>query len=178
MPREFKVSLRDGREATIREMQLADAEGYLSAIREVISEPQRTLVVQESEIWSPEEFARNLQPWSAEGVRLVADLAGEIVGAINLRRTSKVLAERHIGTFGIFLTQNGRGLGLGQALLEVAEEWARDVGVSRLQICVFAHNERAQNLYRSMGYEVEGYVKSAMRFPEGDVDEYRLAKLL
>jgi RimJ/RimL family protein N-acetyltransferase len=177
MLRSFTVPTKDGRTATIREARASDARRYLTAVQSVIEEPVRTLVVTLEELWTEEKFVTQLVPWGHDGVRLVVELDGDIVGALHLYR-GPMRANRHVSDFGIFLTEGARGLGLGRAMLEVAEIWAEEMGVTRIELCVFAHNERAQRLYRSMGYQDEGYFKQAIRFPEGDIDEYRMAKLL
>jgi GNAT superfamily N-acetyltransferase len=46
-----------------------------------------------------------------------------------------------------------RGKGLGRMLLSWAEEYARSLGVSRLQLEVTFANKRARRLYSSFGFE-------------------------
>ena len=104
-------------------------------------------------------------------------MEGAIGGGFSIHRRG-MLANRHVAEFGIFLVDAFRGAGIGRRLLEICEIWARIHGVLRIEMPVFAHNERAQRLYRSMGYEIEGYERRAIRFPEGFVDEIRMAKLL
>lgn len=176
--RTFTVPTKDGRTATIREARATDVPGYLAAVRAVIAEPVRTLIVQEEEVWTETEALEQLvQPWSSDGARLVAVLDHEIVGAITIHRARR-RAVRHVAGFGIFLVERARGLGLGRALLETLEIWAHEVGVERIQMEVFAHNTRAKRLYESMGYEVEGLARGQIRFPERTVDEYLMAKAL
>lgn len=178
MLRSFTVRTKDGRTAMIREARPSDADKYLASFKAVIEEPMRTMmVVDASEMWDTAGFERNLIPWGADGVRLVVVLEDDIVGGFSIHRGS-LRANRHVAQFGIFLRADARGLGLGRALLEVAELWATEHEITRIEMPVFAHNERAQRLYRSMGYEQEGYERHAVRFPEGFLDEIRMAKLL
>jgi RimJ/RimL family protein N-acetyltransferase len=67
---------------------------------------------------------------------------------------------------------------VGRALLEAVESWAREQGVTRITLGVFPENERARKLYASMGYEEEGVMRAAARFPEGHRDVLDMAKLL
>lgn len=48
-----------------------------------------------------------------------------------------------------------RSRGLGQRLMETAEEWAREQGLPRVSLSVAMRNTMGQRLYRSLGYEVE-----------------------
>jgi GNAT superfamily N-acetyltransferase len=45
-----------------------------------------------------------------------------------------------------------RGQGYGRAIMEAAEEQARSLGVTRLELNVFGDNEVARRLYTSLGY--------------------------
>ncbi len=45
-----------------------------------------------------------------------------------------------------------RGKGYGRAIMEMAEEQARELGVTRLELNVFGDNEVARGLYLSLGY--------------------------
>ena len=57
---------------------------------------------------------------------------------------------------GQYVAKPYRDEGLGGRLLELAEDWAREQGLSCLCLFVGADNVIAQRLYRSLGYEVEG----------------------
>ncbi len=46
-----------------------------------------------------------------------------------------------------------RGTGLGRALLEAAEGYAREAGYRSLRLCVLAGNRRAIDVYRAFGLE-------------------------
>lgn len=50
------------------------------------------------------------------------------------------------------LAEWAEGLGLGQILLNEAENWARRQGLKHLQLHVFATNARARKLYARAGY--------------------------
>ncbi|AZI43445.1 GNAT family N-acetyltransferase [Deinococcus psychrotolerans] len=50
------------------------------------------------------------------------------------------------------LAEWAEGLGLGQILLNEAENWARAQGLKHIQLHVFATNVRARKLYERAGY--------------------------
>jgi ribosomal protein S18 acetylase RimI-like enzyme len=57
-----------------------------------------------------------------------------------------------------------RGRGVGSALLAAAIEWAREYGLHKLSLGVFAHNAAAIALYRKFGFVEEGrHVKQYRR---------------
>ncbi|WP_413286966.1 GNAT family N-acetyltransferase [Bacillus mojavensis] len=58
--------------------------------------------------------------------------------------------EAFIYSFGLY--EAYRGKGLAQLALQTLDERAREMGVERLALHVFAHNETAVHLYQKMGY--------------------------
>ena len=55
--------------------------------------------------------------------------------------------------FDIWIRADARGRGLGRAAMVALEDEARALGLDRIRLNVFGHNEIARNLYRSLGYE-------------------------
>jgi ribosomal protein S18 acetylase RimI-like enzyme len=68
-----------------------------------------------------------------------------------------------------------RRQGIGRALLERAVDWARRVGVSKLELHVFPHNEPAIQLYEAFGFRREGYRERHYRRDGGLVDAVLMA---
>ena len=60
--------------------------------------------------------------------------------------------------------------------MEAAETWAREVGVSKLELHVFPYNQAAIALYEQLGYEREGYRRRHYRRGSGFVDAILMAK--
>jgi ribosomal protein S18 acetylase RimI-like enzyme len=62
-----------------------------------------------------------------------------------------------------------RGRGVGAALLEAAIEWARERGLHKLSLGVFAHNAAAIALYRKFGFVEEGLRIKQYRRTSGEL---------
>ncbi len=62
----------------------------------------------------------------------------------------------HIGSLGMGLLPTYRNAGIGRRLLEAALAQARERGIERVELHVFADNVRARHLYESLGFVVEG----------------------
>jgi RimJ/RimL family protein N-acetyltransferase len=71
-----------------------------------------------------------------------------------------------------------RRRGFGRALLEAGIEWARSIGITRLELYVFADNAPAIALYEALGFAHEGRRRSFVRFGDRYVDDLVMAKLL
>jgi putative acetyltransferase len=56
----------------------------------------------------------------------------------------------------MMVARDWRGRGVGTALMEHAIAWAREQGLHKLALDVFAHNEPAIALYRKLGFVEEG----------------------
>ncbi|HEV3407295.1 MAG TPA: GNAT family protein, partial [Gaiellaceae bacterium] len=65
---------------------------------------------------------------------------------------------------------------LRRALLAAAEAWARDVGVSKLELSVFAHNAPAIALYERLGYRREGVRRRHLRRRDAFLDVVLMGK--
>jgi GNAT superfamily N-acetyltransferase len=54
-----------------------------------------------------------------------------------------------------YVAEPYRNQGLGHRLLETAEKWAQQQGLSRISLSIGARNTLGQKLYESLGYQVE-----------------------
>lgn len=69
-------------------------------------------------------------------------------------------AHGHVAILAV--AQGAEGQGVGRALLQAAEEWARAAGWRRLTLSVFSDNRRAKEVYARQGWrpELETYFKT------------------
>jgi len=92
----------------------------------------------------------------------VADDEGSVVGRLSVARDPHS-ASRHVADLGLMVAASHRRRGIGRALLEQAEAWARAAGVLKLELHVFPWNEPAIRLYEEFGFEREGLRKEHYR---------------
>ena len=175
--RVFPFTAKDGRPGLVREAQPSDAKACLSVVWEATNERPRTLMTSPEEFWSARQWRKHRRGWEADGVWLVAEVAGRVVGSLGCDR-GKRPRERHVCEFGITVGRAFRGLGVGRAMITTLEEWAREFDVERIQLRVFDTNERARALYEKLGYQNEGLERSAVKFPDEHIDAVRMAKIL
>jgi RimJ/RimL family protein N-acetyltransferase len=108
---------------------------------------------------------------------IVAEDAGEIVGRLSIARDSHP-ACAHVADIGLMVAQGARRQGVGRALLEAAERWARSSGIAKIELHVFPYNDAALALYERAGYEREGYRRVHFRRGGRLVDAILMAKVL
>ncbi|WP_160917165.1 GNAT family N-acetyltransferase [Halobacillus litoralis] len=70
------------------------------------------------------------------------------------------------------------GQGVARELFFHLFEWAEEKGVTRLELTVMVHNERAVHFYERMGFEKEGVKRQSLIINRRPVDEYLMAKIL
>ncbi len=173
----FPFTTKDGRPGAVRGAKPGDAKACLAVVWEATNERPRTLMTSPEEFWTPRQWRKHRRGWEADGVWLVAEVDGKVCASLGAER-GKRPRERHVAEFGITVGGAYRGIGVGRAMLETLEVWAREQGVERIQLRVFDTNERARALYERLGYESEGAEKSAVKFPDEYIDALRMAKLL
>jgi putative acetyltransferase len=90
-------------------------------------------------------------------VLLVAVADGEVVGGAGLHPAGPSPRRRHAMGLGLQVLPAWHGQGVGgllmQSLCDLADRW---LGALRLELEVYADNERAQRLYRRFGFVEEG----------------------
>jgi RimJ/RimL family protein N-acetyltransferase len=104
----------------------------------------------------------------------VAELDDRIVGRLSVARDPHP-ASRHVADLGLMVAAGARRRGVGFALIGEAETWARSVGVRKLELHVFPHNEPAIRLYERFGFVREGYRKAHYRRGREYVDAILMA---
>jgi GNAT superfamily N-acetyltransferase len=103
-----------------------------------------------------------LNPQPDIAVFIAEDAEGRALGFIHLHAaTEHYNHDEHGHVEDIIVAPEGEGRGVGRALLEKAEEWARGRGYRWLTLNVFAENLRAREVYKRLGYgeDMVKYVK-------------------
>jgi RimJ/RimL family protein N-acetyltransferase len=161
---------------TVRTAAPSDAVHLVELARQVGAEPEGWLITGGEWRSSGEErrYLRSVRRHSDAAV-FVAETNGTIVGRLSISRDIHPASE-HVADVGLMVAQEHRRLGAGTALMQAAERWARDVGVRKLELHVFPHNEPAIALYERLGYRREGLRRRHFRRGGELVDAILMAK--
>jgi GNAT superfamily N-acetyltransferase/acyl-coenzyme A thioesterase PaaI-like protein len=93
---------------------------------------------------------------------LVAESGAGPLGFVYLETQSDYFTRREHGHIGILaVSREGEGRGVGGALLEASDDWARSRGFEKITLAVFEGNRHARSVYARRGFvpEVLRYVK-------------------
>ncbi|MDE2571835.1 MAG: GNAT family N-acetyltransferase [bacterium] len=72
-------------------------------------------------------------------------------------------------TIGMCVAHAARRRGLGSMLLDACIAWARERGLTHLNLQVFPHNHAARELYRRFGFVETGSQRHTIRRRNGDL---------
>mmetsp|Transcript_22602 Transcript_22602/g.71694 ORF Transcript_22602/g.71694 Transcript_22602/m.71694 type:complete len:195 (+) Transcript_22602:86-670(+) len=112
----------------------------------------------------------------SRGMTLVASMALAEGSAEDVGVASAAACPGRPGsaTFGIWVTPEWRGKGLGGRLVDEVLSWARSAGFSRMVLHVPDDNEAAVGLYERKGFKATG-VRGALPPPRSHVRKHEMA---
>jgi ribosomal protein S18 acetylase RimI-like enzyme len=65
----------------------------------------------------------------------------------------QITGVRHPNIFLLYVDPNYRRQGIGKALMEYAQTWAKEQGYTQIGLQVFTNNQPAIDLYQQLGYQ-------------------------
>jgi len=114
---------------------------------------------------------------SDSGAMFVCETDNELIGVVFGNR-GIARRTRHSLYVVIGVLQAWVGQGVGRALLEALEAWARSRGLHRLELTVDVDNRRAIALYEKCGFAREGVKRHSRKVDGKYSDELYMSKLI
>ena len=144
---------------TVRPASVADARPMAELFAAVAEE--RSGIASEPPV---DVDARTVQFTASITEYVVAVVGDRVIGMIHVE------VSRHgFGEFGMLVEREWRGRWVGSALIQAAIAWARDHGLHKLSLEVFAHNTAGIALYRKCGFVEEGHRVKHYRRANGEL---------
>ncbi len=163
----------------VRYPTVDDIEKLLQFIN-TISKEQTYILLQgeqltmEDEIKYIEDFIKKIEEKKA--VKLLVFCKNELIGVADVILKEK--AEKHIGVFGIIITPEWRGKGIGTFLLKLtlkeAEEHIQEMRI--ITLGVFSNNQVAKKLYKKAGFIEYGKLEEGLQHRGKLVDHIYMFK--
>jgi ribosomal protein S18 acetylase RimI-like enzyme len=172
------LTIRWGR-MEIRTLGPSDAELYRSIrLKALLNHAEVFATSYEEESNHPiEKYRYRFQ--SEDSITIGAFENGELVGVVTLVKEKLTKLRHKANVAGMYVSPEKQGLGIGKALLQELIKKAKDSqDIEQLLLTVVSTNNRAKKLYSSLGFEVFGIEKKAMKIEKAYFDEEHMVLFL
>lgn len=159
---------------TIRILNESDAQMYqelrLSALK---INPEAFGSTYEREVkFTLETVVERLKPNDDKFVLGALEDRNLLVGIVTFMRESSPKTAHKGNVYGMFVEPEMQGRGLGKSLLlELIRKAKNCNGLEQINLTVVSSNEPAKKLYKSIGFQVYGVEKNALKFSGEYFDE-------
>ena len=177
----FSYQLKDGRNLTFRTIGDGDEETFLAFRRLVPTESTHTMMYVGMKLPTVDELVEfNRRDLENSLVLKVGVFDGpRLVGYLRMAPQHDGHPwVAHLTQFGMMILKEFWGHGVGKKLLQIQDEFAASVGITRIEAMVRAKNEAGVKLYQRAGFKIEGTRSEAALINGEKQDEYFIAKLL
>ena len=162
----------------IRRIETKDSERFLKMLIQLDNETNYMMFEPDERKTTIKEMESNINNINkSKSIILVAEDNGNIVGFLSAERgfANRIKHSAYIVT-GILKDYRGRKIGM--KFFEEMEKWALKSNITRLELTVMTNNESAIQLYKKMGFKIEGTKEKSLIVNEKYVDEYYMGKIL
>lgn len=163
----------------IRTAEHGDARSLAMLQKTVEAESDFMLYGKDERSLSTQRVRKQIIEWKHSGhsAIIIAILNGQHVGYLMVIGNEAKRAS-HRAALVLGLLKEAQGKGIAKSLLEKAEHWSQQKGITRLELTVVEANERARKLYEKAGFEAEGTRHRSLVINGKEHDEIYLAKFL
>ena len=171
----------NGKKAIIRSANIGDA-AALKYLRETTSAETHFMArCAEDGPMNLENIKNGIQSMvsSDTNFMVTAFIGDEIIGDLGVTVVRPHIKYLHRGYLGMSIRQKYTGLGLGTFMMKLALDQAKQNGFEQVELGVYADNEKAQHLYKKMGFVECGRTPNAFKLPNGNyLDEILMVNML
>jgi len=151
----------------IRILNEEDAQLYqelrLSALN---TNPEAFGSAYEREVEFPlDRVIERMKPTKEKFVLGAFEKSGSLVGIVTFMRETSVKTVHKGNVYGMYVALEHRKQGIGKSLMLELLKRARDFdGLEQINLTVVSENESAKKLYNSLGFEVYGVERNALKY--------------
>lgn len=163
----------------IRSMESDDARAFINLQEQIFSECNHEYFGADEQHLTVQHVRKMLGEWrkTKKSNVLLCLLNGQFAGylAISGNAASRI---SHVASIRLGVPKQYQGLGVGTALLNHAEKWCENHGISKLEAQIALHNEQTKHLFEKQQFACEGTRKGAFLLEDQLVDELSYGKSL
>lgn len=166
---------------TIRSATESDAEQVLSLAKSVFGEEiyqltssqEFKMTLEEEKVWIKSSLEKPLT------IILIAVIDNKVTGVLDFSSGHRNRIA-HTGEFGMSVAKPYRNQGVGSLLLESLFDWAKATNqIEKINLQVHANNESAIQVYKKMGFLIEGVRKKELKYSDSEyIDSILMAKFV
>ena len=151
---EQKITLKNGKEALLRNGSGADGTEVCEVFNATHAETDYLLTYPDENSFTSEEESEYLEKKteSPNEIEIVAFVDGKVAGTAGIEQVGSKDKLSHRAEFGIGILKEYWGLGLGEALTKACIQCAKEAGYAQLELNVVAENTAAISLYKKLGF--------------------------
>lgn len=164
-----KILITGSDNIIIRQAEISDAGALLDVYRYYV---ENTAITFEYEVPSENEFKDRIAGITTRYPYLVVEKDGQIIGYAYTSAFHERKAYEWSAEMSIYLSDKGKGLGLGRKLYEILEDISKRQGITNLYACIAAPQAEDEYLsdnsirfHEHMGYKIVGrFTKCGYKF--------------
>nr|WP_025784450.1 GNAT family N-acetyltransferase [Sporosarcina sp. D27] len=148
----------------IRRLVPQDAESYLTLRLKALQNSPEAFgsTYEEEKDYTVDKYKIRFQ--SEDSFTFGAFEDGELVGIITLVTEQRIKLRHRATIVAMYVSPEDRGSGIGKALLKEAIRMSKELqGIEQVYLTVVTTNKAAKTLYSSLGFEVFGTEKRALK---------------
>jgi RimJ/RimL family protein N-acetyltransferase len=163
----------------IRNVRIEDAENLMNLIKEVETSAEYMLMEPGERQTTLEKQRMMIERVEKQenAVILAAQNEGRMIGYL-MAIGGSVKRTGHSAYIVVGILMEYRGKGVGTELFQAVEEWAKNHGISRLELTAVTRNTAGISLYQKSGFEIEGTKRNSLIINGEFHNEYYMSKLL
>jgi ribosomal protein S18 acetylase RimI-like enzyme len=150
----------------VRLLSPSDAESYWELRLEALKlHPEAFSTSYEEALQRKDPVAQTRNNITAQGSYNYGAFDGSsLIGVVALVQEQHVKMRHRANIYAMYVSPKNRGTGAGKALLTAAINQARRLpDIEKLNLSVVSTNEKAKNLYKSLGFKTFGYEEKALQ---------------
>ena len=162
----------------IRELQIEDSKKFLDLTKITDAETPFLYFEENERNTTLDQQIKNIQNGIEKGyISLISEIDNKLVGYV-IGFTFEVNRRKHCMSIAIAMLQDYSSKGIGTELLKELIKRGEERGVTRFELDVSVKNKIAINLYKKMGFIIEGERKNSYLINGEFDDDYIMAKII